>query len=163
MIFVASFGLLVSEHFLLQLLFPFLFFFFHLAFEVISIFAVQIFSKFLIVVFSAFEFGEFGVPGFFELFIIHVFLFFFPFSPLDLVLEGLFILVFQYFFFFLFFAFDFCLFFLEFIDLGVQSLDLVVFYLTHFEGLLLIELLALLDFLVYQVLLPLLGEVLDHF
>lgn len=52
---------------------------------------------------------------------------------------------------------------LELVDLVVEPLDLYVFYLAHFKGLLLIKLLSLLDFLVYQFLVPLLCQVLNDF
>ena len=69
----------------------------------------------------------------------------------------------QYFLLLGLFSLDLCLLLLKLIDLGVEPLNLVIFDLTEFEGLLLVELFPLLNFLVDEILLPLLGHVLPEF
>jgi len=91
------------------------------------------------------------------------FLLFLTPPPFHLVLQRLFVLLLEKTFLFCFFPFDFCLLLLEFLDLVVESFDVVVFNLAHFEGLLLIEGLSLLDLLIDEVLLSFLRDVLHHF
>lgn len=114
----------------------------------------------LVVVLAVLEVGEFALPGLLEVVLVGVFLLLLAAPPFDLVLEGLLVLVLEQFLIGLLLAFDLCLLLLEGVDLGVEALYLVALELTHFEGLLPVELLALLDLLADQVLLSHLGQVL---
>lgn len=160
---MTGFGFLISQQLLPQFLFPFLLFFFHLSFQIFRILFIQILPKFLIIVFFAFEFCQFGLPSLFKFLIIAIFLLFLSFSSLNLIFQGLLVLLLEYLLLLFFFPLDFGLLFLELVDLGVESFDFVVFDLTHLEGLLLVEFLTLLYLLVDEVLLSLLGQVLDDF
>lgn len=124
------FGLLISDQLLLQLLFSPHLFLLHLALQVISILLVKVFPEFVITIFLIFQVGKFGFPGFFEFLVFLLFLLLFSFSSLNLFFQGFFILMFQDFLFSFFFPLDLCLFLLKFIDLRVQSFDLVVLDLT---------------------------------
>ena len=69
----------------------------------------------------------------------------------------------QYFLFLGLLSLNLCLLLFKFVDLGVEPLNFVVFDLTELEGLLLIEFFPLLNFLVDEILLPLLGHILPEF
>jgi hypothetical protein len=62
-----------------------------------------------------------------------------------------------------FFILYFCLLFLKFLNLIVQSLNLTIFGLAHFKGLLLIKFLSLFDFFVDKILMSFLSNILNNF
>lgn len=84
-------------------------------------------------------------------------------AALDLVLEGLLVLMLENPLLFCFFPLDLSLFFLKFLDLAVELFDFVVLHLAHLEGLLSIKLFSLFDLFVDEVLVSFLGDVLDDF
>lgn len=86
-----------------------------------------------------------------------------PLAALDLVLEGFFILMLENPLLFCLLPLDLSLFLLEFLDLAVEFLDFVVLDLAHLEGLLGVEFFSLFDFFVDEVLVSLLGDILDEF
>lgn len=90
-------------------------------------------------------------------------MFFLPLVALDLVLEGLLILLLEDPLLFRLLALDLCLLLLELFDLAVELFDFVVLDLAHLECLLGVEFFSLFYLFVDKVLVSFLGDILDQF
>lgn len=149
----------LSSEFLLSLLLLLL----HLPLQLISILLVDILSEFLLIGLFLLESGQLIFPGFFELMIVFKFLLFLTSSSFHLVFQWLFILLLEDTLLFCLLPLDFSLLLLKFLDLVIETLNIVVLDLAHLEGLLLVEFFSLFDLFINQILLSLLGDLLDHF
>lgn len=146
-----------------EFLFSLLLLFLHLSLELISVLLVHVLPELLLIRLPFLQRAQLLLPGLLELVVIFNFLLFLAPPSLHLVLQRLLVLLLEQTLLFGFFPLDFCLLLLQLFDLVVEPLDIVVFNLAHFEGLLLVEGLPLLYFLINEVLLSFLRDVLHHF
>lgn len=146
-----------------EFLFSLLLFLLHLPLQLISILLVNILSELILVRLFLFKRGQLFFPCFLELMVIFKFLVFLTSSSFHLVFQWLFILLLEDTLLFCFLPLNFSLLLLKFFDLVIETLHVVVLDLTHLEGLLFVKLFSLFDLLINQVLLSLLGDLLDDF
>ena len=87
LVLVGSLGLLVGLQFLSQLLLSHHLLVFHLTFQFVSIFLVEIFPELVIMILSLLQGSQLVIPGLLELLIVILFLLLLPLSLLNLLLQ----------------------------------------------------------------------------
>ena len=146
-----------------ELLLPLLLLLIHLALQLIGVLEIHVLSELLLVGLLLLQRGQLVLPCFLELVVLLVLVLLLFLAALNLILEGFFVLQLQNPLLFGLLPLDLGLFLLQFLDLAVEFFDFVVLDLAHLEGLLGVEFFSLFDLFVDEVLVSLLGDVLNDF